>query len=219
MSYFSINDFIETGKKSLKDKNYWSALSVALSLPSMCSRIAFANDEDKYRNFKWKDKDDHSKGKEYTNWKDRECYIDFCTEVMRVNKNTLNPKGQCDMWLINELGEKFADVLYQLRCDIIHVGIANMYADNKGIYLQLGESRSLYEFKKYRIVSVELLCETIFSHIDSWCLSNSINNFKYTYVFDMENNNDDRILFNRLCESEMADKLEKDFKKYTEGNN
>ena len=30
MSYFSIEDFIESGEKSLKDKNYWSALSVAL---------------------------------------------------------------------------------------------------------------------------------------------------------------------------------------------
>ena len=35
MSYFSIEDFIESGEKSLKDKNYWSALSVALALPSM----------------------------------------------------------------------------------------------------------------------------------------------------------------------------------------
>lgn len=41
MSYFSIEDFIESGEKSLKDKNYWSALSVALALPSMCSRVMY----------------------------------------------------------------------------------------------------------------------------------------------------------------------------------
>lgn len=37
MSFFSIKDFITSGRKSLDDKNYWSALSVALMLPSMCS--------------------------------------------------------------------------------------------------------------------------------------------------------------------------------------
>lgn len=44
MSYFSILDFVKSGKKSLVDKNYWSALSVALMLPSMCSRIMFQSD-------------------------------------------------------------------------------------------------------------------------------------------------------------------------------
>ena len=43
MSFFSITDFITSGRKSLKDKNYWSALSVALMLPSMCSRLAYKN--------------------------------------------------------------------------------------------------------------------------------------------------------------------------------
>ena len=50
MSYFSIEDFIESGEKSLKDKNYWSALSVALALPSMCSRIMFQSDDYKGAN-------------------------------------------------------------------------------------------------------------------------------------------------------------------------
>ena len=34
MSYFNIYDFITSGEKSLKDENYWSALSVALFLPA-----------------------------------------------------------------------------------------------------------------------------------------------------------------------------------------
>ena len=45
MSYFSIEDFIESGEKSLKDKNYWSALSVALASPSMCSRVMYQGDK------------------------------------------------------------------------------------------------------------------------------------------------------------------------------
>lgn len=211
MSYFSIMDFIESGKKSLKDKNYWSALFVALSLPSMCSRIAFANNKDIYKNYRWKDKTDHSKGKEYTTWKDKECYIDFCKEVMRVNQREQNPKGQYDEWLTSILGEKFADVLYQLRCDIIHAGIADIYDDDKGIYLALGEMCPSTDFSKYRTINIKDLCETIFSHISTWCSNNSISNYKYTYVFNMENNKDDLILYNRLCETDRADMLEERF--------
>lgn len=50
MSYISIRDFIQDGRKSLEAKNYWSALSVALMLPSMCSRLAYANNPD----YHWK---------------------------------------------------------------------------------------------------------------------------------------------------------------------
>ena len=46
MSFFSIKDFIDSGKKSLRDKNYWAALSVALMLPSMCSRLTYADTEE-----------------------------------------------------------------------------------------------------------------------------------------------------------------------------
>lgn len=56
----------------------------------------------------------------------------------------------------------------------------------------------------------------IFPHIDTWCSNNSINNFKYTYVFDIENNRDDRILYNRLCEKDRADVLEERFIKENE---
>lgn len=45
MSYFSIKNFIEAGEKAIEDKNYWGALSIALALPSMCSRIEFDKPE------------------------------------------------------------------------------------------------------------------------------------------------------------------------------
>lgn len=57
MSYFSIEDFIESGEKSLKDKNYWSALPVALALPSMCSRVMYQDDK-----YKGSDRNDTSVG-------------------------------------------------------------------------------------------------------------------------------------------------------------
>ena len=61
MSYFSIEDFIESGEKSLKDKNYWSALSVALALPSICSRVMYQGD--KYKGSDRNDIMDRSKKK------------------------------------------------------------------------------------------------------------------------------------------------------------
>ena len=47
MAELSIKTIIDAGRKSLEDKNYWSALIVALTLPSMCSRVEYANG--KYR--------------------------------------------------------------------------------------------------------------------------------------------------------------------------
>lgn len=205
MSYFSIPDFVKSGRKSLEDKNYWSALSVALLLPSMCSRIAFSNNEAKYKNFKWIDKSDPDKGKKYTDWKDKECYIDFCKQIMQVNQ------GEYDGWIICTLGEKFAEILYQLRCDLIHAGTAKIYDDEKGIYFVLGEMSTNREFKECRTIGIVDLCNTIFEYIDIWCKSTNAYNFKYTYVFDLENNNDDNILYNRLKERERADVLEENF--------
>ena len=61
MSYFNIMNLIEAGRKSLEEENYWSAISVALSLPSVCSWIEFADEEDRYKNYKWIDKTGHGK--------------------------------------------------------------------------------------------------------------------------------------------------------------
>lgn len=216
MSYFSVTNFIKSGKDALENKNYWSALSVALMLPSICSRIMFNSNEYKGINRNdeagyWYESND---GKAH--WRDKKCYIDFCKEVMRVNRSSSNPEDCYDSWLVNTLGYKFADVLYQLRCDIVHAGSANIYNDGIGIYLTLGETLPSTEFSRYRIVNVKDLCETLFAHINAWCSCNSADNFKYTYVFDAENNNDDRILYNRLCDNERADILEKEFLKENE---
>ena len=205
MSYFSVTDFIDSGEKSLYDKNYWSALSISLALPSMCSRIMYQNDE--YKGINRNDSNGYwyeiNNGK--ICWHDKKCYVDFCNEVIR------------DMWLIYCLGIKFADILYQLRCDIIHAGVSNIYEDNKGIYLMLGEMPTSTEFAKYRTISIKGLCNAIFSHVNTWCSNNSANNFKYTYVFDTENSYDDRILYNRLCDEDRAEYLKEQFEKKTIG--
>ena len=219
MSYLTIESFIEAGRKSLKDKNYWSALSVALTLPSMCSRLAFENNPDKYKDFKWIDKNDHNKGKEYTKWKDKECYEDFCKLAMRCD--TTNSEGCLvkdvpDIYLTQILGDRFFEILYLLRCDIIHAGSIDLYADNKGLYLRLGDT-SAVELSQYRIVPIDSLCDTIFNHIERWCHNFGKQNLKYTYVFDTERNSDDRLLLNRLCNDERANYLKKHFEKLHKG--
>ncbi|MBT9848767.1 hypothetical protein GPK96_19295 [Blautia sp. MCC289] len=198
MSFFSIKDFIVSGKKSLENKNYWSALSVALMLPSMCSRLTYRNNFEKYKNFKWNNKNDHSKGKIYTDWKDRECYIDWCNEYIN------------DAWTKTCLGEKYAEILYNLRCDIVHAGCANIYADGKGLYLSIGDNSNTTKFTKYRILDVSSLCNVIFDCSDKWSTNFGASEFKYTRVFDSQVR-DDRLLYAKLCDEEYADYLKEQF--------
>lgn len=200
MSFFSIKDFITSGRKSLDDKNYWSALSVAIMLPSMCSRLAYADNPDEYKNSKWNDKNDHSKGKIYTNWEDKKCYIDWCNENIE------------SIFLKKCLGEKYAEVLYELRCDIVHAGCANVYADNKGLYLSLGNRATNTDFTKYRIVDISVLCDNIFDCAERWSTHFGASGFKYTRVFDSRNN-DDNLLYQRLCDEERTDYLKEQFDK------
>lgn len=199
MSYLSIINFIEAGRKSLEYKNYWSALSVALALPSMCSRILYKDDSTYY----------DVKKDGTRNWHDKRCYIDFCKASIKVNFD------QPDSWFSDTLGENFPEVLYQLRCDIVHAGVINIYDDNKGLFLALGDTSST-DLSNYRIINVKDLCDSIFNHISTWCNNAGVNNLKDTFVFDIERDSDDRILYNQLCEKERADPLEKNFKEYNE---
>ena len=182
MSYFSIQTFIQSGQKSLADKNYWSALSVALMLPSMCSRIQF-KDNSEYSNKKG---DPH----------DRKCYEDFCNDCFKD-----------DMWLKSCLGDNYAHILYQLRCDIVHAGCANIYDDGIGIYLSLDDyGYGTTTFTKHRVIDVKTLCEMIFNHIKSWCDQSGADGFKYTFVFNTSDK-DDQLLYQRLCDRERSDYL------------
>ncbi len=195
MSYFSIRDFIESGRKSLIDKNYWSALSVALALPSMCSRLQYQDNPD-YYDINGKTGEKH--------WHDRKCYIDFCNTAFNVNNN------QPDGFLSSVIGVKYPELLYSLRCDIIHAGIANVFDDDKGLYLSLGDTSST-DFTKYRSISIKDLCNTIFDHIETWCCNTGYENLRYTFVFDTDSNRDDRLLYQRLCDNARADYLEEKF--------
>lgn len=189
MSFIAISDFIESGKHSLKEKNYWSALSVALMLPSMCSRLAYADNQDYI--------------KRNGDYNDKKCYIDWC------KKNIAK-----DRWIISCLGEQYAEVLYDIRCDIVHAGCAHVYPkhypDGLGFYFSIGNDGLSTELTKYRIVSVSTLCEQLFNYAEAWCHNFGASGFKYTRVFNSKNR-DDRLLYQRLCDRERADYLEEQF--------
>ena len=222
VSYVSVIDFITAGEKSLANKNYWSALSVALTLPSMCSRIYFADNQDQYRNFKWKNKNDHNEGKIYTDWKDKECYIDFCNSIMCVH-NIVAGNSICnvpDGYLTAILGDRYSELLYTLRCDILHAGAVNIYDDGKGIFLILGEFSKAIELTKYRMIPIKDLCETIFNYVKIWYNNFGIYYLKNTYVFDTENNSDDVLLLDKLCSDDRAEYLKQKFEiEYKNRNN
>lgn len=45
---------------------------------------------------------------------------------------------------------------------------------------------------------------TIFDHIKTWLSNYGLYNLKLTRVFDTENNRNDRLLLNKLCDNDRA---------------
>ena len=215
MSYLSIKDFIKSGEKSLRDKNYWSALFVALTLPSMCSRLQYQADD-----YKGKSKND-SNGYWYINnsgrkiWNDKKCYFDFCDLIMRSDAiiNGVEFHNVPNGYLLSILGSKYNEVLYSLRCDILHTGTVNIFDDNKSIYLMLGENCQATELLHYKTIPIKELCEIIFQHISVWYSNSMKKNITHTPIFDMEHSNDDKLLFRRLCEEARSEDLKEKFEK------
>lgn len=104
-----------------------------------------------------------------------------------------------------------------LRCDIVHAGCVDIYADGKGLYLTLNNDTlactiCTTDFMKYRIIDIYQLCDTIFDCVASWCKSAGTLNFKYTRVFD-GSNHDDVLLYRKLCDEDRAEQLKLQFDK------
>ncbi len=198
MSYFSILDFLKSGKKSLEDKNYYSALSVALSLPSMCSRIVY-KDKAAYCS-----RDE--RGKLY--WRDRKSYVDFCNAILSG-----------DAWLSQCFGNSVGDVLYNLRCDIIHAGCADIYAGDYAVFLSYGPDCMSTEFStgangvKYKIVSIEGICNSIFDTIGArfFASCGKAGEFECGRTRVFGDTHDDVLLYNELCNRGRVSHLVSDF--------
>lgn len=91
MAELTIKTIIDAGKKSLEDKNYWSALVVALTIPSMCSRIEYANEK-----YKGNDRND-ANGIWYED--DKRQYFDGNNRDDRLLYNRLCDESRADYLL------------------------------------------------------------------------------------------------------------------------
>ncbi len=166
MEFFDISDILYSGEKSLKDKNYWSALSVALALPSICSRIMFQSDE--YKGSNRNDKNGYwyetNDGKII--WHDKKCYIAICQELLQHNREMYDPEMCPNQKLVDMFGpdDKYGEKLYELRCSFLHEG--NCYVcDDKEYFFSLGESKTNKSPNEYGLINLNDLCEFIFHSV------------------------------------------------------
>lgn len=66
------------------------------------------------------------------------------------------------------------------------------------------------QFELYRIIDVKTLCESILGQVKAWYATADLSGMKYTRVFDMWDD-DDKLLYNKLCDEERAKFLMKEF--------
>lgn len=190
MSFLSLTEMIKDGQKALSDKNYWCALSMALMLPSMCSRLAFDQNEKYY-----------TEKNGYRHWRDKLAYCDWSREHL------FRPG-----YLRAVLGLEGPEILYMLRCDMVHAGCADVYYNGRRIYLSINDFGAT-EFTDRLILDVRALCEQIFVLVEEWCRKFGADSFHYTFVFDT-NCPDDRLLYQRLCDEARLERVQQEFDEY-----
>lgn len=198
MSYLLVSDFISSGKTALDNKNYWSALAIALMLPSICSRIEYENNEQYFS----------MRPNGAKKWHDKKAYTDWCKTYFD------KPNMLQEM-----LEDDIPDTLYNLRCDIVHAGVANINCGGKPIYFSIGESVPGYvKFDDKKIINIETFCNSVFDIVSMWILKFGANSHRKTYVFNM-NERDDKLLYSTLCDEARTKKLRKDFDDFVNNAN
>ena len=209
MSEVSIKTIIEAGRKSLADMNYWSALIVALTLPSMCSRIEYSD-----KKYQGKNKNDKN-GLWYKDdggvikWHDKFAYIKWVEEwVSMGSRSTIGGKlvkneYEKDRCLVSILGENYAKILYNMRCNILHEFETDIeHGSGLPIFFSIGITNTTLS-DEY-IVEIKPICETIFYYAENWidiCHHHDLPRRQYYDV----NSRDDRLLYQRLCDKDRAD--------------
>lgn len=134
-------------------------------------------------------------------YKDKKCYVDWCKSQMNN-----------DIWIKECLGTGFADVLYNLRCDIVHAGCANIADGGKRLFFSLGNHCSGLSFEQFRIIDVKQLCECLIGHAKSWCATSNMACIKNTYIFNSRDR-DDKLLYDKLCADERTKQLKAESEK------
>lgn len=96
-----MESIIKSIRKSLEDKNYLAALSLALTIPDVCSHVEYPNE--KYV------------GKRYTDWYNKYVDVEFNGLYPQSNPNNL------------PIPPRFSsDDCYELRCAVLHSGNTDM---------------------------------------------------------------------------------------------
>lgn len=210
MAELSIRTIIEAGKKSLENENYWSALIVALTLPSMCSRVEYADEKYKGANRSdingiWYEDD---KG---IHWHDKRAYVKWCDEwVSPGSRKTcggklIENKYHKDSFLVTIIGDNYAEKFYEMRCNILHQCETDI-KHGTGLPLLFSIGIGNTELSKEYIVEIETICKELLLHAESWMQFCHHYDLPKRYYYD-GNNRDDSLLYKKLCDESRAEYL------------
>lgn len=151
----NIYKLIIAGEESLKNENYYSAMVIALLLPGMCARIEFCGNKN-YYSF---DKSNEMR------YKDKLAYIDFCKTCF----------GMCGL-VQSILGSEFADLLYSIRCNLVHEGkIEGDYTVKKnGTSITLLLSNGCISKVDNDKVQIKMgdICKEVLVYVQCWFMNN-----------------------------------------------
>ncbi len=92
----TIEQLVDSIKKSLETKNYYAALGIALTLPDICGRLQNSNETSKIRFKKWFNKYLKSKYENNTTTflTDTDCYALRCAFLHEANDDITNQHAQ-----------------------------------------------------------------------------------------------------------------------------
>ena len=222
MAELSIKTIIDAGRKSLEDKNYWSALVVALTIPSMCSRIEYAGE--KYKGSNRSDDNgvwyEDGKG---IHWHDKRAYVKWCNEWMSLGARTtiggklVRNEYQKSGFLVSLLGENYAEKFYEMRCNLLHQCETDIeHGSGLPIFFSIGIGNT--QLNKECIVQIETICEEIFCYAESWIEICHHYDLPKRQYYD-GNSSDDVLLYKKLCEDSRADYLMKQHNKELDRRN
>lgn len=223
MAELSIKTIIDAGRKSLEDKNYWSALIVALTLPSMCSRVEYA--DEKYKGNNRGDVNgiwyEDNNGERH--WRDKKAYVKWCNEWMSLGSRTtiggklVKNEYRKDIRLVSIIGENYAEKFYEMRCNILHECETDIdHGSGLPIFFSIGIGN--IKLSNECIVQIDAICEEIFDYAEEWieiCHYHDLPNRQY---YD-GNNNDDQLLYHKLRDADRADYLLERHKKELDRRN
>lgn len=211
MAELSIKTIIDAGKKSLEDKNYWSALVVALTLPSMCSRVEYR--DEKYKGNSRNDENGvwYEDNRGVIRWHDRRAYVKWCNEWVSLgSRSTIGGKlvkngYYKDSFLVSILGENYADKFYEMRCNILHQCETDIeHGSGLPIFFSIGIENT--HLSRECIVQIETICDEIFYYAESWIETCHYHDLPKRQYYD-GNDRDDKLLYNKLCDESRTDYL------------